>query len=103
MLSEISSASYRAILPMRGAGDGIGGLIAIDSLPLAVASPFTWPLPSHTEAVILSIGSLRFGAATNCKLTDRALDVEFDPRHLREQIDIREPDRTSAELHVGRH
>jgi hypothetical protein len=29
--------------------------------------------------------------------------VEFDPRHLREQIDIGAPDRTSAEPHVGRH
>jgi len=33
MLSEIPSASFRAILPTRGPGDGIGGLIAIDSPP----------------------------------------------------------------------
>ena len=44
-----------------------------------------------------------FIAATDRKLTDRALDVEFDPRHLCEQIDIRDPDRTSAEPHIGGH
>ena len=30
-------------------------------------------------------------------------DVEFDARHLCEEIDIRDPDRTTAEPHVGRH
>ena len=50
-----------------------------------------------------SVGSPRFRAATDRKLTDRALHVEFDSRHLREQIDIRDPDRTSAEPHVGGH
>ena len=42
-------------------------------------------------------------AATERKLTDRALDVEFDPGHLREQIDIGAADRASAKSHVGRH
>src|SRR5262249_52115649 len=64
-----------------------------------------WPrhFSSHTEVVRLSVGSLRFHAATNRKLTNRALDVEFDPRHLREQLDIGAPDRTSTEPHIGRH
>ena len=45
----------------------------------------------------------RLRAATKRKLTDRALDVEFDPGHLREQIDIGASDRTAAEPHVGCH
>ncbi len=45
----------------------------------------------------------RFCAAAKRKLTDRALDVEFDPRHLREQIDIRAANRTAAEPHISRH
>ena len=49
----------------------------------------------------LSVGGFRFRAATDRKLTDGSLDVEFDSRHLCEQIDIRDPDRTSAEPHVG--
>src|SRR6476660_2130296 len=44
-----------------------------------------------------------FRAAPNRKLTDGALDVEFDSGHLREQINIDAPDRTSAEPHVSRH
>ncbi len=51
----------------------------------------------------LSVGSRRLRAAADHELTDRAFDVEFDPRHLREQLDIDAPDRTSAEPHVGRH
>ena len=108
-LSDISSASQRAILPTRGAGDGLGKagnrrLMAIDlaafgrGVAICVAVARATPKP-----VRLSVGSLRFRAATDRKLTDRALDVEFDPRHLREQIDIGDPDRTSAEPHVGRH
>src|SRR5215475_7352343 len=42
-------------------------------------------------------------AATKSELPDRALDVEFDARHPREQIDIHAPDRASAEPHLGRH
>ena len=52
---------------------------------------------------VVSVGDARFRAATKRKLTDRTLDVEFDPGHLREQIDIGASDRTSAEPHVGRH
>src|SRR5271155_833161 len=52
---------------------------------------------------VRSVGSFRFRAATDRKLTDGSLDVEFDSRHLCEQIDIRDPDRASAEPHVGRH
>src|SRR5262249_51838570 len=50
-----------------------------------------------------SVGSPRFGAAADRKLTDRALHVKFDPGHLREQIDVCDPDRTSPEPHVGGH
>ena len=78
-------------------------LIGIAPPTLAAPSPFAWPLRSHAEAVRLSVGSFRFRAATDRKLTDWSLDVEFDSRHLCEQIDIRDPDRTSAEPHVGRH
>jgi hypothetical protein len=42
-------------------------------------------------------------AATNRKLTDRALNVEFDARHLRELIDIGSPNGASAEPHVARN
>jgi len=45
----------------------------------------------------------RVPAATDCELTDRALDMKFDPRHLREQIDIAGPDRASTQAHIGRH
>ncbi len=47
-------------------------------------------------AMRLSVGSFRFRAATDRKLTDGSLDVEFDSRHPCEQIDIDDPDRTSA-------
>src|SRR5208282_5696169 len=50
-----------------------------------------------------SVGSFRFRAAADRKLTDGSLDVEFDSRHLFEQIDIGDPDRTAAEPHVRRH
>ncbi len=50
-----------------------------------------------------SVGSFRGRAATDRKLTDRSLDVEFDSRHLCEQIDILDPDRKSDQSHVGRH
>ena len=78
-------------------------MIGIAQPTLAVPSPFAWPLLSHAEAVRLSGGSFQFRAATDRKLTDRSLDVEFESRHLCEQIDIRDPDRTSAEFHVGSH
>ena len=42
-------------------------------------------------------------AAAEHKLTDRAFDVEVDPRHPREEIDIGDPDRASAEPHIRRH
>ena len=42
-------------------------------------------------------------AAAEGELTDRALDMESDPRHLFELIDIRDPDRASAKPHPGRH
>ena len=58
---------------------------------------------SRAEALRSSVGSVRFRAATERKLTDGSLDVESDFRHLCEQIDIRDPDRTSAEPHAGRH
>jgi hypothetical protein len=45
----------------------------------------------------------RFRPPTNRKLTDRTFDVEFDPRHLREQIDVDASDSTSAKPNVGRH
>src|SRR5258708_924119 len=53
--------------------------------------------------VRLLIGGSRLFTATDGKLTNRALDVEFDPRHLREQIDIGGADRTSTQPHIGRH
>jgi hypothetical protein len=58
---------------------------------------------SRAEASRSSVGSVRFRAATERKLTDGSLDVEFDSRHLFEQLDIRDPDRTYAEPHAGRH
>ena len=90
-LSDISSASHRAILP-----------IALGRAMVLVSRGLTLDL-SHAGAMNQSVGSPRFRAATKRKLTDRTLDVEFDPRHLREQIDIGVPDRASAEPHVGRH
>src|SRR5215831_744303 len=51
----------------------------------------------------VSVGKLRFHAATDRKLTDRTLDVEVDPRHLREQLNIGDPDRASAQPHIVRH
>jgi hypothetical protein len=60
-------------------------------------------LPRVLVAARSSVRSPRFGAAADRKLTDRALHVKFDPGHLREQIDVRDPDRTSAEPHVGGH
>src|SRR3954465_9673892 len=42
-------------------------------------------------------------AATERKLTDRTLHVEFDPGHLGEKVDIIGADRTSAQPHIGRH
>ena len=50
-----------------------------------------------------SIGIPLFCAAANRKLTDRALGMEFDPRHLREQVDIGTTNRTSTEPHICRH
>src|SRR5258708_37615589 len=60
-------------------------------------------LAPEPELVLPLIGGLRLPAATDCELADRALDVEFDPRHLREQIDIAGPDRASTQAHIGRH
>src|SRR5262245_33637177 len=40
-------------------------------------------------------------AATKRKLANRALDVEFEPGHPCEQIDIGGPDRTSAEPYIS--
>ena len=45
----------------------------------------------------------RLHATAKRKLSDSALDVKFNPCHLREQIDIGGPDRTSAEIHFSRH
>src|SRR5262245_3576793 len=59
--------------------------------------------PYPAGAARSSVGSPRSSAAADRKLTDRALDVKFDPGHFREQIDVRDPDRTSAEPHVGGH
>ena len=47
--------------------------------------------------------SFRARSTTKCKLTDGPLDVEFDPGHLREQVDVGAADRTAAEPHVGGH
>src|SRR5258708_15282266 len=49
------------------------------------------------------LGSLRSAAAAEGELADRAFDVEIDPRHFREQIDIAGADRASAQSHIGRH
>jgi hypothetical protein len=38
--------------------------------------------------IVSSVGRVQFRAAAERELTDRALDVEFEPRHLREQFDI---------------
>jgi hypothetical protein len=43
-----------------------------------------------------SAGSRRLRAAAKGKLTDRALVVEFDAGHFREQVDVGAPDRTAA-------
>src|SRR6266404_28666 len=51
----------------------------------------------------VSVGRLRFHAATDRKLTDRTLDVEVDTRHLREQINIGDPNRASAQPQIVRH
>src|SRR5258708_19910470 len=46
------------------------------------------------------LGSLRSAAAAECELADRAFDVEIDPRHFREQIDITGADRPPAQSHI---
>src|SRR5580658_898759 len=51
----------------------------------------------------LLAGNGWFWPATDGKLPDRPLDVEFQSGHLREQIDIVGSDRAAAESHVGRH
>src|SRR5262249_24518381 len=57
--------------------------------------------PKFSNSTLL-IGGSRFRASTKRKLTDCSLDVEFYTSHLRKQIDIGGPDRTSAEPHVIR-
>lgn len=52
--------------------------------------------------LMLLLGSSNFQAATKRKLSDRALNVELDPGHLCEQIDIGRTDRTSAKPHICR-
>jgi uncharacterized protein len=68
--------------------------------PLARRAPHGLDQPRTAET---SVGSVRFRDAADRKLTDWPLDVELDARHLCEQFDVRDPDRTPAELHVGRH
>src|SRR6516165_10526428 len=46
---------------------------------------------------------LRFAAATDRKLPNRALNVKVDPRHSRKQIDIDATNRTAAKSHGRRH
>ena len=62
---------------------------------------------SHDELEFVrmgtSRGSPRSRAAAEGELADWAFDVEVDPRHPREQIDVGAPDCASAEPHVGRH
>src|ERR1700677_1084771 len=102
-LSSISTARHRATRrSAKGLDSGIADF-AIAPPTLAARSPFAWPSRGHTEAVRSSVGSFRFRAAADRKLTDWSLDVEFDSRHLCEQIDVRDSNRTSAEPHVGRH
>ena len=76
---RIFRARRTPILPAREPGDG----------------------PGRADA--RSVGSRRWRAATKRELTDRTLNVEFDPGHFGEQIDIGAPDRASAKSHVGRH
>jgi uncharacterized protein len=74
----------RATRPARGGGDGPGdfGGSALGSVPF---------------------GGLRLHATADCKLTNGSFDVEVDPRHPGEKVDIDAPDGTSTESHVGRH
>ena len=48
-----------------------------------------------------SLGS-PFPAAAERELTDRALYVEFEPRHFCKQIDVAGADGAAAKAHVGR-
>jgi hypothetical protein len=68
-----------------------------------VTCRFSSPSCSRTGAAELSVGSFRFRAATDRELTGGSLDVQVEPGHFCEQIDIHDPDRASAERHVGRH
>src|SRR5215470_698964 len=61
------------------------------------------PATKSTRRDVSSVGRTGLLGATERELTDRALDVEFDPRHLGEQIDVDAADRAAAEPHVGRH
>src|SRR5213083_1795656 len=45
----------------------------------------------------------RFRAATERELTNRPFDVELDPRHPCEQVDIGGAEGASAKFHVGRY
>ena len=56
---------------------------------------YTWIL--H----ISSLGSL-FPAASERELTDRALHVEFEPRHFCKQIDVAGADGAATKAHIGR-
>ena len=57
---------------------------------------------SRISNIMLLLDSSNFQAATKRKLSDRALDVELDPGHLCEQINIGGTDRTSAEPRICR-
>ena len=59
-------------------------------------------LCARISNLMLLLGSSNFQAATKRKLSDRALDVELDPGHLCEQIDVGGTDRTSAEPRICR-
>ena len=103
----ISTASRRAIhrSAERPSDLDVLGNRKLVGMGLRRLSPFHRHLDGGRAITLgrASAGSFRFRPAADRKLTYRSLDVEFDPRHLCEQIDIRDPDRTSAEPHVARH
>ena len=78
-----------------------------DPKPVGYFERGTRDEPGHHEPemvlVRISLGSLRLQAAAKRELPDRAFDMEFNPGHFREQVDIGAPDRASAQSHVGRH
>src|SRR5450631_1660607 len=71
---------------------------------MPTSRPWSWRAPGLRDRACPAANRKPPGpAATDCELTDRAFDVEFDPRHLREQLDMAGPDHASTEAHIGRH